>query len=434
MKNKLKILLICALVLNIPFSAMANVGEITDLDSNSKYFKSISSFITEGVVSGYDDNTFKPENNVNRAEALKIILEAFNLSNEAQAEISFPDVPEGEWFTNYVATGVQLGVVKGYNDGQFRPGNNVNFAEALKMALFAKGVDTNSVDFVDFHPSVRESDWFGNMFSYGFENNLIDLEDDGSLNPGKILTRAELVDIAYRVKSKPTNAPLDLAFNWSETSDESLISTQYPVEWNHLRFGEDGLVITSSDEVGIELFVDESVFNLILNVEEIDPLLEANEYLLNVKNELGEGWSHFEEGKRSGKYMISENESKIAFHYWVENGKVIIGEANTGESLKSIELNKIAQKIFSGADLRDGAIYSNDQEMLSTLRDFILVSNKGRETIDGFDEAEIIETDNIGVGTGPVDYYYIPSIDHTVKYERAEDIILDILEGRTVNF
>lgn len=433
MKSKLSLLLLGLIVLSLPSIALAN--NLTDLDTGSKYYKAISSFITEGVVKGYDDNTFKPENNVSRAEALKIIVEGFNLSNEAQSEITFPDVSEDEWFAKYVAIGLNLEIVKGYDDGQFKPGNNVRMAEALKMALVAKGVNIGELSFEEFHPRVSSSDWFGPMFSYAFNNNLIDLENDGSLDPGKVLTRAELVDLAYRVKSKPINDKLDLAFNWVSTNDNELIDLKYPIEWQANRFGDNGLVVNSSNEEGVKAFIQsENELIILLEVIEIDSNLESNDYFLEVKTNLGDGWDYFEEGKRSGKYMIAKKESDLLFYYWVENGKAITGETNIGESFRSVELEKIARKVFSSTDLKDGAVFSSSEEMLDTLRDFLLVSNKGKETINGFDRSEIIETDNIGVGTGPVDYYYLPSIDYTAKYERAEDIILDIVKGKTTNF
>ena len=49
-------------------------------------------------------------------------------------------------------------------------------------------------------------------------------------------------------------------------------------------------------------------------------------------------------------------------------------------------------------------------------------------------DAIIIETDAIGVGTGPIDYYYSEKIDLTIKYERSADVILDAREGRTTKF
>jgi hypothetical protein len=74
------------------------------------------------------------------------------------------------------------------------------------------------------------------------------------------------------------------------------------------------------------------------------------------------------------------------------------------------------------------------QERLNEVRKALLVEGKGMETIDLFADKKIIETDVVGVGTGPVDYYFVPLIDYTLKYEREGDVILDIMEGETIDF
>ena len=56
------------------------------------------------------------------------------------------------------------------------------------------------------------------------------------------------------------------------------------------------------------------------------------------------------------------------------------------------------------------------------------------ETLDMLPDKTIISTDTIGVGTGPVDYYYSEGLDYTFKYERFADVILDSREGKTSAF
>ena len=58
----------------------------------------------------------------------------------------------------------------------------------------------------------------------------------------------------------------------------------------------------------------------------------------------------------------------------------------------------------------------------------------GIETLKLFDDLKIIETDTIGVGTGPVDYYYSAKLNVTLKHERSFDVILDIEDGETSGF
>ena len=72
--------------------------------------------------------------------------------------------------------------------------------------------------------------------------------------------------------------------------------------------------------------------------------------------------------------------------------------------------------------------------LLSEIFEGILVENKGMELLNKLPNKQIIETDTLGVGTGPVDYYYSEEVDYTFKYERAADVILDKREGQTSAF
>lgn len=96
-----------------------------------------------GVVQGYPDGLFRPRRSVNRAEFLKILLESqeIDLSQE-QARTGFPDIDEDAWYAPYVRYAKRTGIIEGYPDGLFRPDQTVNTAEALKMAYLTLGIET----------------------------------------------------------------------------------------------------------------------------------------------------------------------------------------------------------------------------------------------------------------------------------------------------
>ncbi|MBN2306477.1 beta-propeller domain-containing protein [Candidatus Peregrinibacteria bacterium] len=95
-----------------------------------------------GIVQGYPDGSYKPDNRINRAEFTKIIIEAIYSDEEIEAcsAASFPDVPAGEWFSKYVCMAKKHGVVSGYPDGTFKPAGFINFAEASKIIVEAEDV------------------------------------------------------------------------------------------------------------------------------------------------------------------------------------------------------------------------------------------------------------------------------------------------------
>lgn len=96
-----------------------------------------------GIISGYPDGTFKPDNLVTRAEFAKMIvcmlgLDAAAKSLEGEA-VPFADVDADHWAAGYINVAQMMGIVNGYEDGTFRPEGNITYAEALKMVLAAMG-------------------------------------------------------------------------------------------------------------------------------------------------------------------------------------------------------------------------------------------------------------------------------------------------------
>ncbi len=88
----------------------------------------------DGVPTGY----FRPSDSLNRAEATKMLVNAAQMAEDLTGAPHFPDVNVStDWFGNFVETAFNNGVVSGYPDGTFRPANNINRAEVAKMVYLS---------------------------------------------------------------------------------------------------------------------------------------------------------------------------------------------------------------------------------------------------------------------------------------------------------
>ncbi len=97
-----------------------------------------------GIVKGYSDNTFKPDNLINRAEFTKIIVEALYDENDYMEydnpnadESCFFDVDASQWYAKYVCFAKANDIVSGHPSGDFMPNSQINYVEALKIVLRA---------------------------------------------------------------------------------------------------------------------------------------------------------------------------------------------------------------------------------------------------------------------------------------------------------
>ncbi len=113
---------------DVPFPDMAR--------SWFRYRDSVSALHERGVITGYGDGTFKPGNAINRAEFLKIVFTARG-GEPTVAGSCFSDVPEDAWYAPFVCAAARRNIVNGYPDGSFHPDQPVNVAEALKMLVRA---------------------------------------------------------------------------------------------------------------------------------------------------------------------------------------------------------------------------------------------------------------------------------------------------------
>lgn len=190
----------------IAYSAVS-VNEIgfSDLSGAHPNYNAIMDLQVRGIVSGYPNGTFMPDQVVNRAEALKIILEGSEILGQ-ESEIggnnaNFSDVTDWDvWFYPYLNTAVNEGIIEGYPDGTFMPANTVNLAENLKMLLLAKKVDLSTINIIeDPYADVAKNAWFANFVQYGKERNLIEDDGQGKIFPSQGMTRGKLSEVMYRL-------------------------------------------------------------------------------------------------------------------------------------------------------------------------------------------------------------------------------------------
>lgn len=172
-------------------------AELSDISSN-KNQTAIQYLYDNGVISGYPDGTFKPNNTLNRAELLKILVGGKNVQPtlEEGYKNCFPDVRE-EWFAPYVCYAKIQGWVGGYPDGTFQPAKTVNKVEATKMLVNSQGYSTpTSVDIMSF-TDVDANQWYAPYIKVAQEKGL--LEESGSTyGVNNEMSRAAISENIYR--------------------------------------------------------------------------------------------------------------------------------------------------------------------------------------------------------------------------------------------
>ena len=215
----------------LSFLPVSFAESFSDVNVGDKYYISISYLQEHGIIEGYEDNTFRPYEDINRSEALKMLTLASGIftddmfeeteeeieedvdeeideeieeevdeevDEEPEEEQPFTDTSWEQWFTPYLAAAKDYGIIEGYSDGSFQPFETINLVETLKIFL-------ESYDDIDYSKTeeylVNDTplyEWFSKYTAYAVEQNLINIYSTNTITPDQDMTRGYMAEIIYR--------------------------------------------------------------------------------------------------------------------------------------------------------------------------------------------------------------------------------------------
>jgi len=147
MKRLLSAVLISTIICSfVPEIATA----YTDVSINDKCYESAQRLQDLGIVSGYNDGSFRPQEKITRAEFTRIVVCMMDKEDEAKtlsAAPAFSDVSRGNWALPYINYAVYKDILSGYSDGTFGPEKNISFAEAVTILLRTAGYKEEDVGY-----------------------------------------------------------------------------------------------------------------------------------------------------------------------------------------------------------------------------------------------------------------------------------------------
>ena len=108
-------------------------NDFSDVTADSWYNQTVSTLARMGIVKGYEDGSFRPNAPITRAEFGAIATRFFAETGATYEPGTFTDVTGNEWFANAIQDAVNLGLIGGYPDGTVRPNNNITRAEACAI-------------------------------------------------------------------------------------------------------------------------------------------------------------------------------------------------------------------------------------------------------------------------------------------------------------
>lgn len=330
MKKFVSVMLVALMLLSGVTTAFCAEGAAAPKDvAGTTYEEAVKALLEADVVSGYKDGTYRPANTLTRAEACAFLVNYLAPTAEelkAAPDSKFSDVKG--WAVSYVNYAVQKGIVTGYKDGTFRPGNQVTYQEMAAMTVNALGIDAKTLSGSWPNNYVNKAKELGM-----YENISVSKANSAQANRG---------DVAEMIYSLIQNKDKDM----EKAMAERLVKSEEAMADVKSMSMDMGMKIALS-AVGEKLDIDAAI--------QMDMIAEplAMQMSMNM-NMLGES-------------------QKVEYYYVTENGELIMYMQMDGEWYKM--------------SLGDMDVYGQNQNLKNNMEVYLKaydnVRIEGRDTVNG---------------------------------------------------
>ncbi|MBF4693632.1 S-layer homology domain-containing protein [Fusibacter ferrireducens] len=208
----------------------------------------INEWLSNGLASGYPDNTFRPDAAISRAEFMALVNKAFYFTQGK--EIDFKDVKTSDWYYNTVSNAVSAGYITGYPNKMMAPNQSITRQEAAIIIAKVRGLALNSQSISSFSDVSRIAVWSKAYVDAVVEAGYMKGYPDDTFRPNDIVKRGEAV-----VALNNTLAEAYVVYDKSGTYGPE---TGMETVDNHVVIKADGVILQNLHITG-DLIVSEEV-------------------------------------------------------------------------------------------------------------------------------------------------------------------------------
>jgi len=337
MKKEILLLVGIILVFSLSFSyAVSNrFSDVLDSHWANEAIKVLNDY---GIINGYPDGTFKPDNTISRAEFAKLIVSVLNLDTSAAKDTNYSDVSKTHWAYKYIKTISPL--LPTSKSSKFYPDEPIirqDVATAIINAVEWENKEYNQKTIEKFTDSELISGDYQKYIAIAVENELMNGNADGSFNPKGNLTRAEVAQLVYNIYIKFRHLHFE-QYDVTSTNDNSIeipkdvlntSGTNYFDETEYVKNGQ-----TIVQRVGK---INDDVFNV--------EYARTNSSSTNYHNASLDIVLNNTLLKDEGKYSLNRNEKIYAFINNASTTSSIYYMFSYGNKVQTTTLQKISNSV-----------------------------------------------------------------------------------------
>jgi hypothetical protein len=170
----------------------------------------IERLATKSLIEGYPNGTFMPERALSRAELATLLVRSKGTEPAAATGNVFSDVPASHWAARYVKVALDMGLVKGYPDGSFKPNNRITRTEGVAVMARFDQLPTQTALNSAPYPDLTASFWGTPFIASAKAAGMLEYIGNNNFEPRRELSRAEAIDIMSKTSfGKEAAANLD---------------------------------------------------------------------------------------------------------------------------------------------------------------------------------------------------------------------------------
>lgn len=183
---------------------------------NSEKSQAVYKLADAGIVGGYENGTFRPDNQLTRAELCKIVNLIFDFSTPHT--INFADIKNTDWFYGHVLIAKQAGYINGFEDNTFRGNNKLTREQTCAIISRIVKLELKSSD-ITINDNV--SAWASNDVLKVISNGIMPLEENGNFRATENITRAELCMALARYVKAVNAEPSQKLYSAEEINEQA---------------------------------------------------------------------------------------------------------------------------------------------------------------------------------------------------------------------
>ncbi|WP_084146587.1 endo-1,4-beta-xylanase [Paenibacillus wynnii] len=184
------------------YAIASNVKTFGDLQNVSWAKQAIDVMAAREVIKGTADNSFSPADSIKRADFIALLVRALELKETGKNETMFSDVQTSDYYYDELVIAKEMGIATGFEDNTYRPNNNISRQDMMVLtvrALAAVGKSVNASGSLDAYPDAASiSDYARDSAMFLVKSGVV-VGKNNKIAPNDTLTRAEAAVILYRI-------------------------------------------------------------------------------------------------------------------------------------------------------------------------------------------------------------------------------------------